>query len=278
MVLLSDGGLKFLSTKHPKAVIVAPLVVFGFATDVHCNDRADDVGGGYYYRDAVEKMAAAVATWNRRDLSFVMFGGDFIDGALHSQALIDISAIEAAYAASTAPRYYVFGNHCMDALSKSEFIANTGMDSAYYSFDSGGVHFVVLDGCYTADDDAAHYNAGNYNWTIAYINPAQRAWLAADLAATSLKTVVFCHQRLNGSTDYNIKNAAAVRSILEASGKVIAVINGHEHVNGFASVNGIPYYEMEAMLDGDFPINAYAVVSVYPTSIKIQGFGSQISY
>jgi hypothetical protein len=85
---------------------------------------------------------------------------------------------------------------------------------------------------------------------------------------------VFTHQRLIG----DIVNASTVKGILEASGKVLAVISGHAHINGVNVENGITYYDMEAMGEGDFPVNAYAVVRVTNGGVTIEGFGNQSSY
>lgn len=261
-----------------------PLVTFGFATDVHRADKNTAQPDGIInavmpFRDADQKMAVAVAAWNAAALDFVMFGGDFIDDS-GSAALVlaDMPIIENAYAQVSVPRYYLFGNHELDRLTKQQFIDNTGMDAANYYFDLKGVRFIALDACYRSDNDTDHYAAGNYLYTNTYVPPTERSWLAATLASAPGKVVVFCHQRLDGASNFCALNAATVRTILEVSGKVIAVLSGHQHINEKVMVNGIPYFEMEAMLDGLFPINAYAIVSVYADQVRIAGYGNQVSY
>lgn len=222
-----------------------------------------------------------MTAWNDAAADFAIMAGDFIDhtGNNATMALADLATMDAAYAVFSGDRYYVFGNHENDQLTKAQFIANTAMPAAHYSFDKNGVHFVVLDGNYRSDSDADPYAPGNYAWNVNYVPPNQRTWLTADLAGTALPVVVFCHYRLDTTGDYALNNASAVRSILEASGKVIAVFTGHNHINVLTKINSIPYCCMMAATEGAFPQNAYALVSVLEDeSVVIRGAGAQWSF
>jgi alkaline phosphatase len=77
-----------------------------------------------------------------------------------------------------------------------------------------------------------------------------------------------------------VKNAPAVRKVLEGSGKVIAVFQGHNHHGAYRRINGIPYFTMRGMVEGPgLKNNAYAVVRISPDgAIGIRGFGEQPSY
>src|SRR5690606_5569409 len=87
-----------------------------------------------------------------------------------------------------------------DLASKDEvraILTNTGIPSGdtYYSFDSGGVHFIVLDAAFRSDGTA--YAVSNYTWDDANLPAAEVGWLEVDLEATALPTVVLTHQLLN---------------------------------------------------------------------------------
>lgn len=41
------------------------------------------------------------------------------------------------------PFYHALGNHDMDANNKTAVMEYIGMENGYFSFDCGGVHFVV---------------------------------------------------------------------------------------------------------------------------------------
>lgn len=238
-------------------------VRFGFFTDVHSADK--DPSSNRYYRDAAEKMTTAIATFNAQSLDFVMMNGDLVDGSGNTSATItELNTINDVYETVNAPRYYNSGNHDYEQLDLSEYVAGTGMASAgYYYFDKKGIRFIVLDANYSLDDDASHYDTSNFDYQDTYVPPTQRTWLTNALASAPGRCVIFCHQLLMIQTTANyVKNADAVRTIIEASGKVLAVFMGHAHINDYWVLNGIPYYVMQAMCEGADPLNAYAVVTI----------------
>jgi hypothetical protein len=167
----------------------------------------------------------------------------------------------------------------MDSLSKQQFLAhveNTGIDAArsYYSFSRFGayLHFVVLDANYTADGQ--DYNHGNFDWRDANIPAEGIDWLKQDLATCTGPVVVFIHQRLDGTGPVYVKNAAEVRQVLEACGRVVAVFQGHHHEGGYSCLAGIHYYTLPALVEGSGPQhNSYAVVDVHPDrSLTVTGY------
>jgi alkaline phosphatase len=133
---------------------------------------------------------------------------------------------------------------------------------------------VVLDACHSGNGQA--FRAKKTIWTDTEIPSAERDWLATDLKATNKKTICFVHQRLDPAKNYTIKSAPAVRKILEDSGKVLAVFQGHAHVNNLAVINGIRYWTLSAMVDG--PV-AYSILEIKAdNSIHLTGFRGHKSY
>jgi len=106
-------------------------------------------------------------------------------------------------------------------------IENTGIakDATYYSFDSKGVHFVVLDACFTSQ--AMPYGDVRFGWKDANIPPQELEWLEKDLASTDKPVIVFCHQLLHGEGSHYVNNAAEVRQVLEEDKNVLGVFTGH---------------------------------------------------
>lgn len=261
------------------------LVKFGFVTDLH---MALGVRGDRYLEDADEKLADAVAVFNAdASLDFIMMCGDYIDGydgTDETQALADLAQIEAVYSQLNAPRYYVFGNHDMSDITKVQFIANTGMTEAYYSFDVGSLHCVVLDSCYVANSNDSPYTPPEESFITQgiWVSPAQLAWLERDLAATIYETIVFVHMRIDGPSPdnilrgYRVFNADDVRAILVRSGKVRHVFTGHEHDNIHMTINDIGYHVFEAMTENDYPANAYSIITIYDNGwMSVDGNGSR---
>jgi hypothetical protein len=86
--------------------------------------------------------------------------------------------------------------------------------------------------------------------------------------------IVFCHQQLGGNGNTCVRNAQEVRNILQDSGKVLAVFNGHEHNGGYSLVEKIHYYTLKAVVEGSgTENNAYAVIEVSPdNNIIVTGY------
>ena len=62
--------------------------------------------------------------------------------------------------------------------------------------------------------------------------------------------------------------------MLEKSGKVIAVLQGHRHEGGFSTINGIPYFTFRGLIEGAGPWNsAYSIVDVMPDlEVRVLGY------
>jgi len=139
------------------------------------------------------------------------------------------------------------------------------------------LHCIVLDANYKAD--GTNYDHGNYVWTDTTIPARELEWLEADLAAARDRTVVFIHQPLDGTRQEYIRNAADVRDILQRSGKVLGVFQGHIHQGGYSHIEGIHYCTQRALVEGNGPeSNAYAVVEVSPGGdIVVTGYRRALS-
>lgn len=253
-------------------------VSFGLVTDVHYADAARK--GSRWYRDSQEKLRLAVETFQRNKLPLIVELGDFIDAGPGKAAEIKyLHAIREVFGEFSGERHYVLGNHCVGKLTKGEFLANCGshVEKSYYSFDRGRYHFIVLDADFKRN--GSPYAAGNFQWTDTWIHEAQQKWLADDLQkAGDKKSLVFVHQNLDRENDaHGVKNAPQVRDVLQQSGSVLAVFQGHKHSGGYQKIGGIHYCTLRAMVEGPGPENnAYAMVTLDRSDrITLQGFGRQ---
>ena len=259
------------------------LVRFGLVTDIHYADA--DPRGSRHYRDSIGKLNEGIDLITSQKIDFLIELGDFKDQdepPVEANTIKYLQTIEKIFRKSPAPSYHVLGNHDMDSLSKGQFLANVqnagiAPDRTYYSFDVKGVYCIVLDANFTAKGDA--YDHGNFDWTDAHIPPAQLDWLGKEVKAARGPIIVFTHQLLDGTGLYYIKNAAQVRQVLEESGKVLTVFQGHYHEGSYNLINGIHYYTLKAVIEGPAPDNnAYAVVEVLPdNNITVTGYRKAIS-
>ncbi|NOX55700.1 MAG: alkaline phosphatase [Planctomycetes bacterium] len=252
---------------------------FGLVTDVHYADV--ESRGSRHYRDSLAKLEEAIATFNKLDLSFVIELGDFIDsGKTKADERTHLRTIDNVYCRFRGHRYYVLGNHCLAALTKAEFLqtCRAGIKRSYYSFNHGSWHFVVLDANFRRD--GSPYAAGNFQWTDTWIPETELEWLRDDLRQAGQRpTVVFIHQNLDNEKDpHGVKNGAAVRKVLEQSGTVVAVFQGHKHTGGYVKIAGIPYVTLRAMVEGaGLKNNAFAMaISDASQPKKLEGFGQQV--
>ena len=249
----------------------------GLVTDLHYADK--DPAGTRHYRETLGKLAEAVGKFRDGRLAFVVELGDLIDAADSLDAERRwLAAVDREFARASGERHYVLGNHCVDSLTKEEFLGGVGRERSYYSFDRGGFHFVVLDACFRGD--GRPYGRKNSDWKDANIPPEEVEWLAADLKATDRKTVVFAHQRLDEAGVHAVKNAPQVRGVLEGSGKVLAVFQGHSHQNAYQEIGGVHYATLAAMIEGSgAESNGYSTAVIKADgSISVEGFRRQKSY
>jgi alkaline phosphatase len=270
--LLLVGGNSLAESKS--------LVRVGLVTDLHHADK--DPRGSRHYRESLGKLDEAKKLFTEFDPDFVVELGDLIDAAETVETELGyLETVHEKFVSLPGEKHYVLGNHCVDTLTKSEFLGVVGQEKSYYSFDKNGVHFVVLDSCFLSD--GTPYQRKNFKWTDANIPQAELDWLKADLDSTeSEQVIVFAHQRLDleDSESHTVNNASKVRSILEGSGKVRAVFQGHSHKNDHHEINGTHYVTLVAMVEGSGAENSgYSTLEIFSDgTISIDGHRKQNDY
>jgi len=253
------------------------LLRVGLITDLHHADKPP--AGTRHYRETLRKLAEASALFEKDKPTFIVELGDLIDAAdsVETEQRY-LRTINREFSAISKDRHYILGNHCVDTLTKDEFLDGVEQKQSYYSFDRGEFHFVVLDACFRSDGEP--YGRKNSKWNDANVPAAEVEWLQADLTATGKKTVVFAHQRLDVSNDHGVKNCSEVRKIFEESGKVLAVFQGHSHQNDLKEIGGIHYCTLVAMVEGSGAENSgYSIMEVAASgTIRLSGFRKQQGY
>lgn len=260
-----------------------PTLRFGLITDPHYADTGPK--GTRHYRESLPKVREAVARLRAEQAGFLAVLGDVKDmevGEPEARTRSHLVAIERELRAFGGPTYYVLGNHDMDNLSKPQALAilrSTGIPEGrgHYAFSQGGVRFVALDATY--DRHGADYDHGKFDWKDANVPAAQLAWLESELGSAREPVIILAHQRLDGDGGTTIRNAPAVRALLERSGRVLAAFQGHDHPGGHTLLNGIHYYTLRAVVEGSGEAsNAYALAEVGPDlGITITGFRRAVS-
>jgi predicted phosphodiesterase len=265
------AGFKGLQAADPDS---KALIKVGLMTDLHYADKPSTKTR--FYREALAKLDEAVEVMNQQKPSLVVELGDFIDQADSVEKEIDwLKTMESRFARLSMPRHYVLGNYCVGTLTKEEFAANTKASGGHESFETGGLQFIILDACFRGD--GTPYSRKNFDWKDANIPSSQLSWLESELNKAGGPVIVLAHQRLDASEVHAVRNAPAVRSVLEKSGKVLAVFQGHSHRNDYQQIAGIHYTTLVAMVEGSGAENSgYAMLEVMPdSSLRLQGFRKQ---
>lgn len=255
---------------------VKPLLRVGLMTDLHYADKPPT--RTRFYREALAKLDEAVEVMNREKPALVVELGDFIDQADSVEKEIEwLRTMESHFARLAMPRHYVLGNHCVGTLTKQEFAANTKASGSFESFEAAGVTFVILDSCFRSD--GTPYSRKNFDWKDANVPKEELSWLEGTLGKASGSVIVFAHQRLDADKAHAVQNAAEVRALLEKSGKVLAVFQGHSHKNDYQQIAGIHYTTLVAMIEGSgAENNGYALLDVLADgSLRVNGFRRQVA-
>jgi alkaline phosphatase len=271
---LGSGDL--LASDLNATATATPLLQVGLMTDLHYADK--EATKTRFYREALGKLDEAVAFMNQKQPAFVVELGDFIDQADSVELEIEwLKRMESHFAKLTMPRHYVLGNHCVGTLTKQEFAAQTQATGGHAAFEQNGVTFLILDSCFR--EDGTPYQRQNFHWQDANLPQSQLAWLESALSKASGPVIVFAHQRLDLDKAHAVRNAAEVRALLEKSGKVLAVFQGHSHKNDYQAINGIHYTTLVAMVEGSgAENNGYTLLDILADgSLRLQGFRKQMN-
>jgi 3',5'-cyclic-AMP phosphodiesterase len=227
---------------------------FAFITDTHIRPDLDAPHGC--------EMAFDQARASRPD--FVIQGGDLVVDAMAAnrntaEELFDL--YDRVEKASSLPMYHVVGNHDLFGIDPSSGVSPTDplfgkglykqrFGSTYSSFDHKGYHFVILDSLQVLADR---------DWE-SRIDAVQLTWLAEDLKQQDRRTpvVIVTHVPLvTGAASYAksrpektghivVANAFEVLAILQQH-HVVAVLQGHTHINEVVQYHGISYISCGAV-------------------------------
>ncbi|MDO5980056.1 metallophosphoesterase family protein [Flavivirga spongiicola] len=205
---------------------------FGIVSDVHKD----------LMPDADQRLETFIDEAQKRKVDFIIQMGDFCFGETKNKAFLKI------WETFEGTKYHILGNHDMDRQSKQEIMNFWGMPKAYYSYDLGGYHFIVLDANFLFQDGKfIDYERANFyvdSKFRTYIDNEQIEWFKADLEATRLPTIVFSHQSLW----HSVNNRLILQRIIEKQKeKVISCISGHSHIDFHHQKNDINYIGINSM-------------------------------
>jgi 3',5'-cyclic AMP phosphodiesterase CpdA len=260
-------------------------LTIGFVTDLHFGPAAYHDGKlrklTHHAADLTREVVRAMNEELHPDLLVNL--GDDIEDESREADLARYTECHDILRTAKAELVNVAGNHDMIHLTREDLSRiwhrDSGSAPLFYSLDRGGFHIAILHTIERKDVDVR-------------IPHAQLEWLEHDLAQTTLPVIVLMHhsaseQDLEDSSWFKglahlalVKERAELRRILEASGKVRAVFNGHVHRNHLDVIAGIPYVTIQSLienLDEDAPgrpAAAHALATITESRIVVRVHGN----
>lgn len=221
------------------------VVKVGIIADVHYPDSVDDVA--YRIFGVAEGWTKeAIVKWESWGVDFGIQLGDYCNDHYpypsHSwRSKKNCLAIQEYFmnhiwVSDVIPLYNVLGNHEIGNAPKTKALELWHLPEspavAYYSFDVGAFHFIVLD---TMDYECANKTVGEKIAKYFRISDVQMRWLKWDLKRSHKPTFIFAHVPISGrfwntTREYlKVKNAPELWSLFESDGDVVACFEGHKH-------------------------------------------------
>ncbi len=234
-------------------------VRFTFATfsDNHFKLDAMSWPDGRLFRRCSEAHECVVRDLNAAAPEFIINKGDLTD----VYEPYRLRAYREAVRDLKPPTHCIPGNH--DHLRNEDFKADwldfAGTEQVYRSFDHKGFHFVLLDTCWTGEQERG------------FLGKEQLAWLADDLEEHSAKrTLLFTHHPTNGEIEENrvVHDHEEFQNTIAQFPNVQAVFSAHIHRNYITTSKltpGVPYVETASVIQYPMGYNLYQVTA---TGIK----------
>jgi len=214
-------------------------------TDIHHGpDRYSKKGG-----QAFILLESFIRQVNSMAVGLVVDLGDRISNTDRVNDRKHLAEVGSAFQSLTQECHHLIGNHDVVHLSIPEHEKILGRLLRHHSLDRQGWHLVFWNAsCELHEGQGFRLEKNDLDW------------LASDLAATDLPSVVFSHMPVDtGSMVGNYyferryargeqhRNASLARDLIENSEKVIAVVSGHVHWNQLHVMDGIPHFSLQSL-------------------------------
>lgn len=232
----------------------------GLFSDPHyC--KLENIGGGRSPLSSYGKISTAMAYFKEQEVDVCFCLGDLTDspnGSTRDEAIKNLDEILALIRSYNIPFYLVPGNHDFLML-KREDMEKAGIKTAPYVIESE-YNFVILDANYRSNME--HFDTAGVVWTDSNLPKEQISFLKNALNGSDKEVIVMVHENLDPSLEEShiIKNAEEIRKIISSSKKVKMVIQGHFHEGNEIFVDGIKYFTVKGMCQGND--NPYFILEI----------------
>lgn len=152
------------------------------------------------------------------------------------------------------PVFHLFGNHDLAYLAIPDLLDWTKQQSTSFSYAFSNVHVI---GLHTTPSPELVFSVAenDVNWLVKELDQAVNpvvVLLHPSLADQDVSENFWFNGRevpKVGPRQCLVEGRAGIRSVLESSGKVAAVINGHLHWNNLTWHNKIPHITLQSLVE-----------------------------
>ena len=201
-----------------------------------------------FNNQSLRKIKEAMASFKKCDMVITL--GDLTDVEHHQEKEeSNLRQIAEVLDETGLECICLMGNHDAFAFDEDVFYSLLGEKCRPRLISRDGIHLLFLDACYFSSGE--HYSPGHVVWTDTFYPYVQQ--LRELLSGLQGNVYLFMHQNIDPGVraDHLLSNAAEIRSVLEESGKVRAVYQGHYHWGHRNTVNGIDYITLPAMCENE---------------------------
>lgn len=221
----------------------------GLIADPHYSTETQT--GGRYPSRSLGRIEAAAEAFCGAGVKLILCLGDMINddsgrGGCNEENLRRICR---PLLLTGAECFLVQGNHDRELFTSEQLAELSGMTAAPFCAVRGGVRIITLDANYNTG--GTPYRLRDIDWTDSLLPEDQLAFLHDSLAAGPEDAYIFIHQCLdpNAEAHHILRNASEVRSVINKSGKVRGVFQGHYHPGLESMVDSIPYRTLPAICE-----------------------------
>lgn len=251
-----------------------------------------DIKWDRYYKKAPQRLRNAVTELNKQNLDYTIHLGDFID-----QSFSSFDSLVPTWNQLKSPSYHVLGNHDFEVEDslKSKIFEKLNLKKRYYSIETNGWKFLVLDGTdlsfYGSLDSlklketkiafnkiekdslpyAKIYNGG--------VSNEQMQWIEKELDMaknTNQHVGFYCHFPLLPIDNGNLWNTIQLQELIEKYKNIKVFMNGHKHEGAYNFKKGVHYLTFKGMVNTS-NTTSFATAHFYKDSIQIKGYGREVS-
>ena len=221
----------------------------GLFTDPHYKGVNGDVR---LHKESLEKIKRVLSIFKAEGCALAICLGDIIDTeSKHKLEIENLKRVKEAFDASGLEICALMGNHDGFCFTPDEFYSVLGEEYRPKTIHCGDKTLIFADANFFKS--GARYAPRDTDWTDSFLPDLDR--IRAEIDASLGACYIFMHQNVDPELleSHRIANDAEFREMIEDTGKVVAVIQGHFHDGARSTHSGIDYITVGAMCEHELP-------------------------